>query len=97
MSECPSRAAEQYIASQEMPEECPVCGDPNANEKGEPVFPVDAAFCSEACREVYVKEQKNHDSMHVTDFEETAKLIAVHNAQCPKCIGSQKYCFHQEG
>ena len=98
MPECPSVAAERFYAEQEMPEECPICGDPNADpETGEPTFPEDVAFCSAECREVYVKEQKNHEALHVTDFEETDRLIAVHNAQCPRCAGSKQYCFHQEG
>jgi predicted nucleic acid-binding Zn ribbon protein len=98
MSGCPSVSAERYFADQDMPEECPICGDPNADEtSGVPLFSEDPAFCSEACREVYVKEQKNHDALHVTDFDETDRLIAAHNAQCPKCTNSKKYCCHQGG
>ena len=91
-------AAERFIADQEMPEECPICGDPNADpESGEPVFPEDSAFCSADCRDVHVKEQRAQDNAMAEGFEETDRLVAAHNAHCPKCIDSKKYCFHQEG
>jgi hypothetical protein len=98
MSECPSVAAERFIADQEMPEECPLCGDPNANEySGEPMVPEDPAFCSTHCRDAYIQEQRERDGAMAEDIQETAKLITAHNAQCPRCIDSKKYCFHQEG
>jgi len=98
MAECPSRSFEQHFADQEMPEQCPVCDDSNADGvTGEPVFTEDSAFCSAACRDVYVSEQEHHDSMLALDFENTEKLIAAHNAQCPQCVNSKRYCFHQEG
>jgi len=38
------------------PEECPVCGEPNADEDGEPVYPDDPSFCSEKCLLKYCQD-----------------------------------------
>jgi len=97
MTQCPSRIVERYIASQELPEECPVCGDYNADENGEPVYKADPSFCSSHCRDVYMAEQKQKDDVEAAEHQDVAKLISVHNAKCVRCVTSPVYCFHQEG
>ena len=95
MTQCPSRIVERFIASEEYPEECPVCGDSNTDEKGEPVFPGDPVFCSAHCRDVYVIEQKQKDDLAAAEYKDITKVIAAHNAKCPRCITSKVYCFHE--
>lgn len=95
MTECPSRAAERFQADQEFPEECPVCGKPNADEQGVFVFDADPAFCSAACRDGYVVAQRAVDDVAASIILETEQLIRAHNARCPQCCHSSKYCPHE--
>lgn len=96
MTSCPSRAVELYNFSQELPEECPVCGDPNADEGGQPVYLADPVFCSSYCKEVYVKEQRQQDDLQAAELQDVSKVIAAHNAGCVQCVSSPVYCFHQD-
>jgi len=51
---CPSQDWDRYYASQELPEECPVCKKPNYDEDTEEwVCPAHEGFCSEACADKY--------------------------------------------
>lgn len=59
----------------DIPEECPVCGKPNADEDGEPVYPQDSAFCSEHCANEYAADQRFHDHNLYLDYVETERLI----------------------
>lgn len=96
MTQCPSRIVERFNASQEEPEECPVCGDSNADENGEPVYQADPVFCSSHCRDVYVTEQKQRDDVAATEYKDISVVIAAHNAKCKRCVTSPVYCFHQD-
>lgn len=51
----------------EFAEECPVCGYPNANEDGEPVFE-DPSFCSARCRDQYAAHQRFMDDLLYLDY-----------------------------
>lgn len=57
-----------YIASQELPEECPVCGYPNADDEGEPIFKDDPSFCSARCRDQYSAHQRFMDGVMYLDY-----------------------------
>ena len=60
---------EEYIASLELPEECPVCGYPNSTEDGKPVFSEDPSFCSARCRDQYVANQAFMDNVLYLDLD----------------------------
>jgi len=62
------RTYEEYHDSQDSPEECPVCGYPNADEDGEPIFEEDPSFCSARCRDEYVAHQRFMDDMLYLDI-----------------------------
>lgn len=98
MTECPSRAAERYMAGEDGPEDCPVCGKANAHENGEPVFPEDWAFCSAACRDTYTAEVRAQTEAVVRSMYEEDRHIAEFNAGCALCKEqSKKLCRHQQG
>jgi hypothetical protein len=61
------RTYEEYIAALDWTEECPVCGYPNANEDGEPIFEEDPSFCSARCRDQYVANQRFMDDVLYLD------------------------------
>ena len=61
MTECPSRSAERYLADQERPEVCPICGKDNSTEDGKPVCVQAEDFCSVECRDEYCKNLKEID------------------------------------
>jgi len=42
----------------EMPEECPMCGEPNTDEDGEPLFD-DPSFCSKKCYQRFLIEYED--------------------------------------
>lgn len=87
---------ERFNATEALPEECPVCGDANADENGDSVFPADPVFCSAYCRDAYVAEQRHRDNVAATEYRDIKVVIAAHNARCPKCVTSPVYCFHQQ-
>jgi hypothetical protein len=92
-SYCPSQDWDRYCADQETPEVCPMCGEENCTEEGEPVCKEAEAFCSTKCRDEYVLEQKRLDDAAYQEYLFEKKQIAEHNAKCPSCKGSEKYCF----
>ena len=96
-SHCPSHDWDRYCDSQEVPEECPVCGAENSKmESGHgPQWVCDEApgFCSVKCAEEYKAEQKRLDEAQAQEYFAEQKQIAEHNAKCPQCKGSEKYCF----
>jgi len=96
MTQCPSHIVERFNASQEYPDECPVCGDSNGDENGNAVFPQDPAFCCAHCRDVYIAEQKQKDDVEAAEYQDVKVLIAAHNAKCQRCATSPVYCFHQD-
>jgi hypothetical protein len=90
------QVVELYNPFPGLPEECPVCGDLNADEEGRPVYLADPAFCSSHCKEVYVKEQMQRACVEaVGRGQEVSKVIAARNAGCVHCVTSPVYCFHQ--
>lgn len=95
MNSCPSRAVERYLASMDIPEDCPVCGEPNADDNGVPYFSEDEAFCGAQCRDTYVAEQKAADAAYAQSIAEDERIVADYNANCPRCVGSLKLCTHQ--
>lgn len=98
MATCPSVSAERYLAAQDGPETCPVCGKDNAQENGEPVFPEDWAFCSAGCRDSYMAEVRAHTDAFVREMYDEDRYVAEFNAKCPFCAGqSKKLCRHQQG
>jgi len=52
----------------EFAEECPVCGYPNADVDGEPLFEEDPSFCSNRCRNQYVAHQQFMDELLYVDI-----------------------------
>jgi predicted nucleic acid-binding Zn ribbon protein len=92
-SYCPSQDWDRYCVGQEMPEECPVCGEENSTEDGMPVLPTNPAFCSKKCAEDYMAEQKRLDEAAYQEYLHEKKLIAEHNAKCSSCRHSEKFCF----
>ena len=59
---------ENYVASLELPEECPVCGYANADDDGEPLFVEDPSFCSERCMREYEVNQRFLDDILYIDY-----------------------------
>jgi hypothetical protein len=90
---CPSQDWDRYSASQDMPTECPVCGDENADDEGNPICPEHPAFCCKEHGERYIAEQKRLDENAAAEYLFEKKQIAEHNAKCPSCKHSEKYCF----
>lgn len=39
----------------EYTEECPVCGNMNCDEQGNPLFDEDPSFCSSECLDTYIR------------------------------------------
>jgi len=89
-SQCPSCGAAQ--GTLDGPEEC-ICGKPNADDEGEWVCPEAPGFCSVACQEKYQEEQRKQDEAEVAYTEAEARLIAAHNAKCPRCKDKRVYCY----
>ena len=95
-SHCPSQDWDRYCDSQDIPEQCPMCGGENADEEGEPICKEAEAFCSTKCRDEYTAEQKKLAESEAQDYFAEQKMLAEHNDKCPRCKGStQKYCFHE--
>jgi hypothetical protein len=90
---CPSHGWDRYCDSQDIPEQCPMCGAENADEEGEPVCKEAEAFCSVKCQTEYMAEQKRLAEAEVAEYFAEKAQIAEHNAKCPSCKGSEKYCF----
>ena len=84
MAECPSRAAERYLASQELPEECPTCGGENSTESGEWVCADAPGFCSVVCQGEYLDVQRAADDAIKGAGGEDVKTIAGDNSD-PGC------------
>ncbi len=61
MSYCPSQDWDRLCRNSDPPEVCPVCGGENSTEEGEPVCVEAPDFCGVACRDAYVKEQREAD------------------------------------
>lgn len=96
-SYCPSYDWDRYCDSQEMPEECPVCGKDNCGEDGEWLCKESPGFCSGDCAMLYAEEQRVIEAAEAAEYEHELKLIREHNDKCPKCKGQTlKYCFHQD-
>jgi hypothetical protein len=51
---------------EEPPENCPMCGKPNTDDDGNPIFD-DPGFCSQACLDRYEEELMEH---RIRDYEE---------------------------
>lgn len=96
MTPYPGRIVELFNATEALPDECPVCGDTNADASGASVFPADPAFCSVYCRDAHVAEQRHRDNVAATEYQDIKVVIAAHNARCAKCVTSPVYCFHQQ-
>lgn len=78
---CPSRAVEIHHASQELPEQCPICGEENADPKtGHWVCEEVAPFCSPGCQMQYVAEQKKVDD----SYAETVSSAASESEHVPR-------------
>jgi hypothetical protein len=79
----------------EIPEECP-CGKPNALEDGTPVFLDDPAFCSRACLDNYVAEEKRFNNAYAESIIADEDVIKEANSKCSleSCRNSKKLCFH---
>jgi len=54
---------------EDPPEECPMCGQPNSDEEGNPVFDEDPIFCSRVCLEKY-ERQCEQDDERLARYEE---------------------------
>jgi len=68
---CPSRAAEIHHVSQEMTEQCPVCGKENADPKtGNWVCEETAPFCSASCELLCITEQKKEDAAYAEALQQ---------------------------
>ena len=93
MNYCPSQGLENYIASQEMPESCPVCGKENCTEDGEWTCPEAPGFCSKECQKQLLDEQTQIANEMVEELLEEERLIKAHNSKCPSCKFSSKFCF----
>jgi len=92
---CPSKDWERCCSSQELPEECPVCGDPNADDAGEWLCKEAPGFCCKKHQEEYLAEQRRMDDRAMEEMDREDKLVEEHNAKCPRCAGqSRKYCGH---
>ena len=61
MANCPSMDWDRYCRQNDPPEECPICDKPNSDDDGNPVCAEAADFCSIACRDVYLKLQREED------------------------------------
>lgn len=57
MAQCPSRAAEQYIQDQELPEQCPNCMADNGDQNGDWKCQGHEPFCCVRCEEEYMDDQ----------------------------------------
>ena len=90
---CPSQGWDDYCAGQEIPETCPICGEENADEDGNPICKTDPAFCCKEHAEQYAAEQKKQDEAAAAEYFAEVKAIQEHNAKCPCRKGSTKYCF----
>jgi hypothetical protein len=58
----------------DIPEECPVCGYPNADDDGQPIYPDDPAFCSKHCTDQYAADQRFHDTMLYLEIQEQQRF-----------------------
>ena len=59
----------------ELPETCPMCGEQNANEEGEPVHPADPAYCSQACAVAAAEAQTVADRLEAEAMAECDALL----------------------
>jgi hypothetical protein len=81
---------ENYVSSQEMPEQCPECGGENCSEAGEWLDPKHPGFCSTSCADAWAERE-----FQSAEYEKERQLLLEHNKGCPLCRGnSQKCCFH---
>jgi len=64
---------DRYLGD-DPPEECPVCGGANSTDEGEPVCADAADFCSVACRDKYLAEQRKADEAYAAALAEEEKL-----------------------
>jgi hypothetical protein len=55
----PGAANDPYAPynQKDLPEDCPVCGGPNSDDDGIPLYEKDHSFCSEKCAKQYDSEQ----------------------------------------
>jgi hypothetical protein len=90
---CPSQDWDRYCASQDMPETCPECGEENADDEGNPICPTHPAFCSVKCADVWAEREFQAANNEAAEYLHEKQLIAEHNAKCPSCKHSEKYCF----
>ena len=66
---------EQYVRGEDLPEECPACGDYWCDEDGTPSVPPGVEpFCSEACRDRYVADQERDDAAYAAGLQEDERL-----------------------
>ncbi len=70
-----SQTPEQYMSSQEMPEECPVCGGQYCDDDGTMLVPdAQAPFCTGKCQEQYMAQQRADDAGLAAAYAEQAAL-----------------------
>lgn len=55
------RRREQWEMEIEVPESCPVCGGDNSESA--------SGFCSQACEERYVEDQRRRDEEYARDLQ----------------------------
>lgn len=58
MAHCPSHDWDRYCDAHDPPEDCPVCHKPNADDDGNPICLEADCYCSVACRDQDLADQK---------------------------------------
>lgn len=49
---------------EELPDQCPICGENNVDENGEWLFEEEPPFCSDLCRTKYeIREEEKNGAM----------------------------------
>jgi hypothetical protein len=66
------------------PEVCPVCGADNADDEGNAICGEAPDFCSVACRDRYVAEQRAADDAYAAALIEEDRIAAEWRAMCEK-------------
>lgn len=80
-TECPSRSWDRLTAG-DGPEVCPMCGAANADDTGVAVCADAPDFCSVACRDRYVADERTRDAAYaaaLTEEDEIARAWAKLN------------------
>jgi hypothetical protein len=70
-----AQSAEQYMASQEMPEQCPICDGEWCAEDGTSLVPESQVpFCSSECKATWDKMQEVNERLLAEYLQEQAAL-----------------------